>query len=73
MKGIGKHGVRQNVVLADITKNNASLTLEEDITRLQELGFVEIAVLDGQASLSLTPLGISLLRQIEEDRLEELK
>jgi len=73
MKGVGKNSVRQDAVLRRITKTNEPLTLEKNIERLQKLGFVEVVVLDGQNGLSLTPLGISLLRQIEEDQLEELK
>jgi len=40
---------------------------------LQTGGFVEIRNKAGRSNVSMTPLGVAILRKVEEDRLEEIK
>jgi hypothetical protein len=73
MKGVGK-----NRVMEDSLKSNPSLAtsgdlLASEMVNLQNQGFIEAVPEEDHNTLSLTPLGLAILRQIEEDRLQELK
>ena len=57
-------------------KTDLSITQDELIAETQKLqaqGFLSRIKVDEVDSLSLTPLGLAILRQIEEDSLQELK
>jgi DNA-binding MarR family transcriptional regulator len=72
LKGIGKNGVEESNIqteLTDETPQNLAVALET----LQNQGFIEKANSSGRKFLSLTPLGLAILRKLEEDRLQELK
>jgi DNA-binding HxlR family transcriptional regulator len=47
--------------------------LSQELKTLQDLGFIVRGNDDGQTKFVLTPLGLAILRQIEEDKLEELR
>lgn len=71
LNGLGSHSVPE-----DSVKGELSLTIEElaqEMQILHTLGFLSKETVDKKASVSLTPLGLAILRQIEEDKLQELK
>ncbi len=47
--------------------------LAEAIDQLHKQGFLEKNSEESGANFSLTPLGLAILRKLEEDRLQELK
>ena len=66
----------QKVVSEDTVRGELSLTNDEfvkEVDRLQNQGFLSRVKVNEKPSLCLTPLGLAILRQIEEDNLEELK
>jgi len=44
----------------------------QELNTLQELGFITRSTTNGKAGIALTPLGLAILRQTEEDKLQEL-
>ena len=72
LKGIGKTTVDLETLRKDLAKFNAQDDLTKDVSLLRDQGFLEERNKDGQSYYSLTPLGIAILRKIEEDRLQEL-
>ena len=70
--GIGANTVDERQVTAEMAK-----TPSEDLTATLQLleaqGFIEIKDHEGHKGFSLTPLGLAILRKIEEDKLQELK
>jgi len=70
--GIGANTVDERQVTAEMAK-----TPSEDITATLQLleaqGFIEIKDQGVHKVFSLTPLGLAILRKIEEDKLQELK
>ena len=73
LRGIGKNRVKEAALSADLTQTNSQSNWTNEISRLNDLSLLEITTADGQREISLTPLGLSLIRQIEEDKLQELK
>jgi hypothetical protein len=73
MKGIGKDHVREDTLRADPTLEATTDLLKDNIEKLRTRGFLETATADNHNAISLTPLGLAILRQIEEDKLQELK
>lgn len=71
--GVGKAGVRAEALKTDMAASGSPENLQAEITALQNLGFLEAQTSDGGILLSLTVLGLALLRQLEEDKLQELK
>jgi len=47
--------------------------LSERLRRLESQGFITKSEGDGRSILTITPLGLSILRQLEEDKLQELR
>jgi len=72
LRGIGNKFVKQEKLRADLAVNSDQTWVGE-IANLQTEGFLTSTNLDGQDAVSLTPLGLAILRQIEEDKLQELK
>jgi DNA-binding MarR family transcriptional regulator len=72
LKGIGKNGVEESNLQTELT-NETPQNLAAAIEALQNQGFIEKADSSGRRFLSLTPLGLAILRKLEEDRLQELK
>ena len=70
--GIGANTVDERQVTAEMAK-----TPSEDLTATLQLleaqGFIEIKDQGVHKGFSLTPLGLAILRKIEEDKLQELK
>ena len=73
LKGIGKNRIREDSLKADPSLATSSDLFTSQIVDLQNQGFVETIPIDDHSTISLTPLGLAILRQIEEDRLQELK
>ena len=72
MRGIGKDPIKEETLRADLSPSSPN-NWTDDVTYLQNQGFVEATSRNGHNLLSLTALGLSILRKIEEDRLQELK
>jgi len=72
LKGIGNGAVDEDQLKAELP-NESSENIPSAIQLLQAQGFVEIRDLEGRKAISITPLGLAILRKIEEDRLQELK
>jgi len=72
LRGIGNKFVKQENLRADLAVDSDQTWVGE-IANLQTEGFLTSTNLDGQDVVSLTPLGLAILRQIEEDKLQELK
>lgn len=74
-KAIGKTIVDEETLLRDAvwtgtTRNDWAKSVES----LRGQGFLEASNnKEGRGCFSLTPLGLAILRKIEEDRLQELK
>jgi len=72
LRGIGANTVDERQVRAEVTKDPS-----EDLTPIVQLleaqGFIEIKDEADHKSVSITPLGLAILRKIEEDKLQELK
>ncbi len=72
LKGIGATGVDEDQLKAELT-NEPAENISSAVQLLQSQGFIEIKQLAGRKGISITPLGLAILRKIEEDRLQELK
>jgi len=72
LRGIGKDPIKEETLRADLSPSSPN-NWTDDVTYLQNQGFVEAISRNGHNLLSLTALGLSILRKIEEDRLQELK
>ena len=73
LKGIGKDHVREDSLRTDPTLETTDALLKDIIEKLRTRGFLETATADDHNAISLTSLGLAILRQIEEDKLQELK
>jgi hypothetical protein len=73
LKGIGENRISEDSLKADMATGASMEPLTDGIARLQSQGFVEMTVMDDHRAVSMTPLGLAILRQIEEDKLQELK
>jgi hypothetical protein len=73
LRAIGKNHVRENVLRADLSQTDAQGDWQNEISSLNDRSLLEVTAVDGQREIFLTPLGLSLIRQIEEDKLQELK
>jgi DNA-binding MarR family transcriptional regulator len=72
LKGIGKNGVEESSLQTELT-NETPQNLAAALEALQNQGFIKKANSSDRKFLSLTPLGLAILRKLEEDRLQELK
>ena len=73
MKGIGRSGVKEEALRAELATAGALEGLSGEIASLHAQGFLQATFSEGNNLVSLTALGLAVLRQIEEDKLEELK
>jgi len=70
LNGIGPRAIQEQTLKADL-KVESELFFHET-EALTRQGFLDKLTLEGQTSFSLTPLGLAILRQLEEDKLQEL-
>jgi hypothetical protein len=73
LKGVGENRIREDSLKADVSTGASEEPILDGIVRLQSQGFVETVAMADHRAISLTPLGLAILRQIEEDKLQELK
>ncbi len=73
LRGIGNRGVKEETIKEDIANQIPLNEWTDEIKALQDLGFVNSESQEQSMSLSLTPLGLAILRQLDQDKLEELK
>ena len=73
MKGIGRSSIREETLRAELAPEGALEGLSREIASLHAQGFLQATFSEGNNLVSLTALGLAVLRQIEEDKLEELK
>jgi hypothetical protein len=57
----------------ELAPEDSKRDLSPEINNLEKLGFISSSSPDTPNQISITPLGLSILRQIEEDQLQELK
>jgi len=72
LKGVGNNTVREDQLKTHLPDHSPE-TLPSTLTQLQSLGFVEITTNGDQRKVSITPLGVAILRKVEEDRLQEIR
>jgi DNA-binding MarR family transcriptional regulator len=72
LRGIGKNAVDESGLQTELS-NETPQNLAAAIQTLRNQGFLERTSLNDRVLLSLTPLGLAILRKVEEDRLQELK
>jgi hypothetical protein len=72
LKGIGANAVDEDQLKAELS-NESTENVPSAIQLLQSQGFIEVRDLEGRKAISITPLGLAILRKIEEDMLQELK
>ena len=70
LNGIGPRAIREQILKADLKVESEQIFQETEV--LTRLGFLDKLTLEGQTSFSLTSLGLAILRQLEEDKLQEL-
>ena len=71
LNAIGARFVSEDSVKAELSVAIDELTKE--IQNLYTQGFLSKTTINEKTSISLTALGLAILRQIEEDKLQELK
>jgi len=72
LKGIGTNTVDERQLKAEMAKE-PSEDLSSTLQLLETQGFIEIKDEADRKGVSITPLGVAILRKIEEDKLQELK
>jgi len=72
LRGIGTNTVDERQVKAEMAKDPPD-DLLSTLQQLQTQGFIEIKDEADHKSVSITSLGLAILRKIEEDKLQELK
>jgi len=70
LNGVSTKTIGEQVLRVELNVESAQL-LEQTET-LTQLGFLIGTIVDGQKSFSLTSLGLAFLRQLQEDKLQEL-
>ena len=72
LRGIGDSTVTEDQLKAQVA-NEPKDNLPPTLTQLQSQGFIQVADNGGRKTISITPLGLAILRKIEEDKLQEIK
>ena len=72
LRGIGSKYISRETLRGELAVESDQ-GWEGELANLQTLGFLASTDEEGQDAISLTPLGLAILRQIEEDKLQELK
>jgi hypothetical protein len=73
LRGIGKSRIKEGILKADLTQTSSQTNWTHEISSLNDRSLLQVTTLRGEREISLTPLGLSLIRQLEEDKLQELK
>jgi len=72
LRGIGNNPITEDQLKAQVS-NDPAESLQPALTELQSQGFVQVDNNGDQRTISITPLGLAILRKVEEDRLQEIK
>ena len=72
LRGVGNKSITEDQLKAQMANESAE-PLSADLTQLQSQGFLHIADNASRKIISITPLGLAILRKVEEDRLQEIK
>jgi predicted transcriptional regulator len=72
LRGIGNNSITEDQLKTEVT-NAPYESLPQNLEQLQSQGFVQIDDKKGRKTVSITPLGLAILRKVEEDRLQEIK
>jgi len=72
LRGIGNKPITEDQLKAETT-NDPAEGLPAVLSQLQSQGFIQINENGDEKTISLTPLGLAILRKVEEDRLQEIK
>ena len=70
LKGVGEKSVTEAALREELPDRNDGFS--QELKALHELGFVTKRNTNGKDGVTLTSLGLAILRQIEEDKLQEL-
>ena len=71
LTGIGQKMVEESTLKAGLSHEPLP-ELKEAMDQLRKRGFLYTSVEAAETNFSLTPLGLALLRKLEEDKLQEL-
>jgi predicted transcriptional regulator len=72
LRGIGSNTINEDQLRTQLT-NQPPESEASTLAQLQSLGFVQVTNNNGRNDISITPLGVAILRKVEEDRLQEIK
>jgi predicted transcriptional regulator len=72
LRAIGNNAVNEDQLKRELADQPA-VALSSTLDQLRTLGFVDITTNSEQKNISITPLGVAILRKVEEDRLQEIK
>ena len=67
----GIRSVREDALRAECS--DSSEAFSQELKTLEDLGFIVRESDGGRSEFALAPLGLAILRQIEEDKLQELR
>jgi len=70
LNSVGGSPVAEETLKSELP--DPSENFPQELNTLQELGFITRSTTNGKAGIALTPLGLAILRQTEEDKLQEL-
>ena len=71
LNGVGAKSVTEDALRSELSDSSDGFSKE--LKTLDDLGFIVRRNGNGQTEVGLTPLGVAILRQIEEDKLQELR
>ena len=72
LSSIGQNTVEESKLKAELD-HEPPQDLAGATDQLYKRGFLDKSTAEGATNFSLTPLGLAILRKLEEDRLQELK
>jgi hypothetical protein len=73
LKAIGQNFIDEVTLRTALSTEPLQGNWENEVVSLQRQGFVQAAKRDEKNLVSITPLGLAILRKVEEDRLQGLK
>ena len=71
LNGLGERSVAEETLKAESSASDAEFARE--LSTLEAQGFISRSSTLDRAEFALTPLGLAILRQVEEDKLQELR
>jgi len=71
LRGIGTNPLTEDQLKTQMA-NGPTEALPQALTELQSQGFVQVENNGGRKTVAITPLGLAILRKVEEDRLQEV-